>query len=278
MESARDIAIHAEAADASSWFDQIEAASPMVRAALALDARRDDALAMVRSRVPFSHFNMVLTLGCPAPVDDAAFAAIDRFYADPSGVARHWIVVNDHSEPSDLGLRLEERGYIPSSTWDRVISRSARRNVWSVMATGVEAVTVSNATEWARFLLKTYDMPPPISDWLLGMVERPGWAHAILREGASADGRIVMARSLYLAPTGWAWLGIDGPVPGVMAPCFDDDQRVAAHLLQWAVQRGAHSFVSEIEAPSLDRRGPAYECWSALGFEVAYRRRLYRWG
>ena len=40
---------------------------------------------MVRSAVPFSHFNMVLTLGCPAPADEAAFAAIEHFHGAQAG-------------------------------------------------------------------------------------------------------------------------------------------------------------------------------------------------
>jgi hypothetical protein len=274
--SPREAAIAAEAVDTDNWFDSFAAAPPPVRDALALGARRDGALAMVRSRIPFSHFNMVLTLGCPAPADDAAFAAIDRFYAE-AGVAKHWVMVNDHSEPADLDQRLLARGYAPAGAWDRVILRGARPDLWAARAAGCETVTSDNAADWSAFILKSYGMPPPIAHWLHALVGRKRWFHALRREGGRPGAPVAMVRSLYLADNGWAWLGIDAPVPGVMAPCFDDDQKVTAHLLQ-AASAGAHSFVSDIEVPSPERSGPAYQRWEELGFTAAYLRRLFSRG
>jgi len=275
--SAREVAIAAEAVDTDNWLDDFAAAPPPVRDALALGARREGALAMVRSRVPFSHFNMVLTLGCPAPVDDAAFAAIDRFYAE-AGVAKHWVLVNDHSEPADLDERLRARGYAPAGAWDRVILRGARPELWGTHAAGCESVGAANAAEWSAFLLKCYGMPPPIAHWLHALVGRKRWLHALRRVGGQPGAPVAMVRSLYLADNGWAWLGIDAPVPGVMAPCFDDDQKVTAHLLLEAAKAGAHSFVSDIEVPSLERTGPGYQRWGELGFAPAYLRRLFSRG
>jgi hypothetical protein len=275
--SPRELAVAAEGVDADNWFDDFAAAPPPVREALALGTRREGALAMVRSRVPFSHFNMVLTLGCPAPADDAAFAAIDRFYAE-AGVARHWVLVNDHSEPADLDVQLRARGYEPAGAWDRVILRGARPDLWHPHAQGCETVTTANAGEWSAFLLKCYGMPPPIAHWLHALVGRRRWLHALRRDDGRPGAPVTMVRSLYLADDGWAWLGIDAPVPGVMAPCFNDDQKVTAHLLLEAARAGAHSFVSDIEVPSAERTGPAYQRWGELGLAPAYLRRLFSRG
>lgn len=275
--SGPELAIAAESIDSRNWFDNFDAAPPSVREALGLASHCPGALAMVRSRIPFSHFNMVLTLGCPAPVDDAAFAAIDRFYGE-AGVAKHWILVNDHSQPGDLGERLVARGYAGAGQWDRVILQGARPEAWAAIASGCEAVTRANAADWSDFILECYGMPAPIATWLHALVGRRGWSHALRRQDGRHDAPVVMVRSLYRADDGWAWLGIDAPVPGVMAPCFDDDQKVAAFLLREAAQAGAHSFVSDIEVPSPDRRGPAYERWGELGFTPAYLRRLYARG
>jgi len=275
--SGRELAIAAEDIDTRNWFDNFAAAPPPVREALALASHRDGSLAMVRSRIPFSHFNMVLTLGCPAVVDDSAFATIERFYAD-GGIARHWILVNDHSEPADLADRLRARGYAGAGAWDRVILRGARPELWSVHASGCEGVGSASAQAWSEFIRQCYGMPPPIGAWLHALVGRKGWFHALRREGGRPCAPVVMARSLFLGDDGWAWLGIDAPVPGVMAPCHGDDQRVTAHLLLEAARAGAHSFVSDIEVPSADRTGPGYQRWGELGFRPAYLRRLFSRG
>lgn len=271
--SPAQLAVQAERTDARQWFDCFAAAPPAVAAALGLAARhlgpRAD-LASVRSQVPFSHFNMVLNLGCDAVVDDAAFAAIEAFFAE-GGCGQHWVLVNEHSQPSDLGARLLARGYREAGAWDRIVLRGGHPQRWQAMAEGCELVTPDTMSDWSAFLLRCYDMPTPIAHWLHALVGRPGWFHALLREG----GQVVMARSLYVADDGWAWLGIDAPVPGVMAPCFAADQRVSAALLLAATSAGAHSFVSDIEAPSAERRGPAYQAWAKLGFEAEYLRRLF---
>lgn len=272
------LAVRAERIDTDNWFDQYAAAPASVAAALGLVTQCEDELAMVRSHIPFSHFNMVLTLGCPAGVDPKAFKAIERFYAadGPGGRARkHWILVNPYSRPRNLAAQLIGHGYAPDGAWERVVLLGVPADSWSAHAHGCEIVTATTAPEWSEYLLGCYRLPPLIGDWLRALVGRSGWTHAIRREGGRAEGRIVMARSLYQDAEGWAWLGIDAPVPGVMAPCFEDDQKVAATLLAAAAERGAHSFVSDIEVPSSTRDSEAYRRWGELGFMPAYRRELY---
>lgn len=271
--SGRTLALRAERIDADAWFDQWQAAPPPVAQALGLAAIGDSGLRLLRSRVPFSHFNMVLTLGCPAPADAAAQAAIERFYADSP--VPHWVLVNDHTEPSDLDDRLRARGYADAGAWDRVVAQGVAPGAAAALAQGCELVTPATAPAWSRFILGCYGMPPPIGDWLLALAGRPGWLHALRRDGGRPDAPITMVRSLFHDGQGWAWLGIDAPVPGVMAPCFDDDQRLVATLVAEAARRGVHSVVSDIEQPAAARDTEAYVRWRALGFEAVYRRRLF---
>lgn len=268
----RDLAIRAEHADTLAWLDLYEAAPATLTEGLDLRSTRQGALVMVRSHVPFSHFNMVLTLGCPAPVDDAAFAAIGRFY----GEATRCVLVNDFSEPSDLAAQLVSRGYTPSSVWDRVTLQGTPRDRWAPSAVGCERVDAANGTDWSEFVRGCYDMPAAIGGWLRALIGRPGWIHFIRRADGRAGAPVVMARSAFVDPGGWCWLGIDAPVPGVMADCFDDDRHVTAALVTSAADAGARAFVSDIEAVTRDRQGRGYAMWSALGFACVYRRRLFR--
>lgn len=268
------LAVRAERIDSDNWLDDFASAPPHVAAALGLATSRIGELVMVRSHVPFSHFNMVLTLGCPAPADDAAFDAIERFYA-PGGAGRHWVLAHQYDQPRNLAQQLIARGYRPDGAWERVVLQGVPTDRWATHAQGCEFVTTANATAWIAFLLECYRMPPVIGEWLGALVGRRGWTHAIRRERGRTAGRVVMARSLYQDEAGWAWLGIDAPIPGVMAPCFEDDQYVVATLIADATTRGACAFVSDIEAPSPTRDSEAYVRWGELGFEPVYRRELY---
>lgn len=270
----RELAVRAERIDSSAWLDQVEAAPREVRSALGLAAAHDGELAMVRSDLPFIHFNKVMTLGCPVVADDHAFAAIDRFYAG----RRHWVLSNDRSLPADLTARLVSRGYAPAGAWDRVVLLEPRPELWAGLAQGCELVDTSHAADWSGFVARCYAMPPAVVAWLRALIGRPGWIHAMRREEGRAGAPVVMTRSLFMAADGWAWLGIDAPVPGVMAPCHDDDARVAAALLLAATAAGARRFVTDIEQFNRARRGGGYAAWGALGFRPVHRRSLHAKG
>lgn len=272
--SGRELAVRAERIDVDNWLSDYGLAPAQVAGALGMATVNRDELAMVRSRIPFCHFNMVMTLGCPARVDEEAFAAIERFYAE-GGIEQHWVLVNDFSEPRDLERQLLDRGYELNMAWDRVILQGEARDRWAAHAVGCEIVTAENAGAWSGFLRECYGMPPLIEEWLRALVGAPGWMHVIRREGGQPGGKVVMARSLFQDPEGWAWLGIDAPVPGVMAPCFEDDQKVVATLLTLASARGARAFVSDIEVPTPSRDSEAYRRWGELGFGAEYLRKVY---
>ncbi len=265
----RRLAERAELVDTRNWLDQHEAAPPEVREAFALRHQDVDGLAMVASAIPFSHFNMVLTLGCPAAADERAWATIEQFY----GGREHWIVTNDHSD-STLPAELARRGYQPVDTWDRIVLVDHHPARWAAQAADAELVHSGNAEAWADFVVGCYHMPPLIGSWLRALVGRPGWVHAIRRDPHRPGRPVVMARSAY-CDGDWAWLGIDAPIPGVMAPCYDDDQIVTAALLAELTSRGVRHVTTDIEHTNHQRRGPAYDGWFDLGFRVAYRRTVH---
>ena len=271
--TARELAVLAEYIDARNWLDQHDAAPAEVRAGLSLKAYSQDGLAMVSSVIPFSHFNMVMTLGCPAVVSPDAFDRIARFY-EAALAGKHWIVVNEQCEPRDLADQLLHRGYDEDGAWDRIVLRGTQERVWRRYAAGCEIVDGHNAEEWAQFILRCYGMPQVIASWLRALVGRPGWIHVLRRADGREGAAVVMVRSLFQSE-GWAWLGIDAPVPGVMAPCFNDDRAVVATLLGEAAQRGTHNFVSDVEAVTSTRNGPQYRYWNELCFEAVYLRRLF---
>jgi hypothetical protein len=118
-------------------------------------------------------------------------------------------------------------------------------------------------------------LPPVIGDWLAALVGRPGWTHALRHEGGRPDGPVVMTRSLFHDAAGWAWRGIDTPVPGVLAPCVDDDPRLVTKLPTTAADRGARHFVSDIEQPSPRRDTEPCRHGAELGFAAVNRRDLF---
>lgn len=69
---------------------------------------------------------------------------------------------------------------------------------------------------------------------------------------------------------------MEAPIPGVTAPSFDDDRRICARMVADGAALGVTTFTGDIEAPSPDQTGPAYDQFAGLGFKRCYLREHYR--
>jgi hypothetical protein len=298
------VASAAERIDNANWLDDFASAPPHVQEALGMRCESNASeeepsdrppIVMVRSHIPFFHFNVASTLGigsdvAPEPLLDSIqdffgpgkthhITVAERFLAKEGGTRSEEETqpTTNNNNNNKLHEQLVRRGYYRYLPFDRVILRDPLEdlvNSWSDWGSTSELVTHETKAEWSSFLTGYYKMPDVIGDWLQQLVGRPNWFHAILKR----DGKVVMARSLYFQ-NGWAWLGIDAPVPGwTPANCYDDDLAVCAKLLTTAHhEAGITSFVSDVEAPNKDQSGPDYDKWRKLGFSVPYRRVVYKW-
>jgi hypothetical protein len=104
--------------------------------------------------------------------------------------------------------------------------------------------------------------------WLPELIGREGWHQYVVREA----GQLVGARGMYIGSDGIAWLGMDGPVPGVMTDDYELDAALCAFIVEDGLARGARSFIADIELPSPDQATPAYENFARLGFSRPYVR------
>jgi copper homeostasis protein CutC len=81
---------------------------------------------------------------------------------------------------------------------------------------------------------------------------------------------------MYVDPTGMAWLGMDGPVPGVMTEDYAPDAALCAAIVADGVALGVRTFHTDIEAPSDRMDTPAYDYFMTLGFRRPYTRTHWR--
>jgi hypothetical protein len=80
---------------------------------------------------------------------------------------------------------------------------------------------------------------------------------------------------MHIGPDGIAWLGMDGPVPGVHGPDYQPDAAICATIVADGLACGATAFIADIEAPSDAMDTPAYEYFGRLGFTRPYVRTHY---
>ena len=267
-----EFATQLELCEVNAWLDMYAAAPADFARQLQLEIIRADNVVLTRCKaIPFIHFNCVMNLGMTEPATERQLDDLLSTYR-AAGVDRPWFFHIPHSRPAALPVWFQARDLHARGGWDRIYRGDrplAHATAHPDDGSSVERVTKSGAAEWAAFIDSVYGLPT--APWLVSLVERTGWHHYALR----AAGQIRAVRSMYVHTDGMAWLGIDAPVPGIMAPSFDLDARICETIVSDGIALGARCFVADIEAPRPEMDTDAYRHFAALGFGKAYFRSYY---
>lgn len=267
-----EFAAQLETGEVNAWLDMYAAIpSDFARQFGFTIAQVQNVVLTICKSIPFVHFNCVKNLGMNAPASEALLDELIATYR-AADVQNFTIYHIPHSQPSALSEWFKQRGFQPHGGWDRICRNHAALAMPLAAPSGnfkVEKVTRATGTQWAGYIDAIYGLPT--SPWLLALVERPGWHHYMLRNGDE----IVAVRTMYIHPDGMAWLGIDAPVPGVMAPSYDLDLQICQAMVKDGIDLGVRYFVADIEAPSPQMDTPAYRNFVTLGFTRPYFRSHY---
>jgi hypothetical protein len=265
-----------EAAEARAWID-CYAAAPEDWAAAAGISTREVAGATVISWAATGrrYFSRAIGLGVVSPATPAAIDDILAGYAD-AGIAMFLLQSLPHCRPAAYEGWLTERGLEPFDAQDRLVRGPGPPTGHIATAAGrelvVERVRDETADEWAGFLQQIYRLDT--GPWLQRLIGRPGWHQYVVRE----CGEIVAARAMYVDPSGLAWLGMDGPVPGIMTDDYEPDAALCAAIVADGLSLGVRLFLTDIEAPSEAMDTPPYEYFGRLGFTRPYTRVHWKLG
>jgi hypothetical protein len=264
-----------EAAEARAWADMYAAAPREFAEAAGVSTRTvAGALVMTWAATGRRYFSRTIGLGVVEPASPEALDDVLAGYA-AAGIGMFLIPSQPHCQPSGFADWLRQRGLEPFDAQDRVVRGgepldASRAPAASGRELRVERVTPASADEWAAFLQRVYRLDT--GAWLQALIDRPGWRQYLVREGRE----IVAARGMYLTPERVAWVGMDGPVPGLATQDFDPDVALWERIVSEGVAAGAGMFIADIEAPSPTLDSPAYRYFARLGFRRPYARTHWR--
>jgi hypothetical protein len=264
-----------EAAEARAWADMYAAAPREFAESAGVSTRTlAGALVMTWAATGRRYFSRTIGLGVVEPASAEALDDVLAGYA-AAGIGMFLIPSQPHCQPAEFADWLRERGLEPFDAQDRVVRGGEPLDMSRAAATSgrnlqVERVTAASADEWAEFLQRVYRLDT--GGWLQALIARPGWSQYVVREGRE----IVAARGMYLTPERVAWVGMDGPVPGLSTQDFDPDVALWERIVSDGVAAGAGMFIADIEAPSPTLDSPAYHYFARLGFRRPYARTHWR--
>ena len=260
-----------EAAEARAWADLYAAAPPDFALEAGIATRRvAGALVLSWAASGRRYFSRTIGLGVVAPASAAAVDGILAGYR-AAGISMFLLQSLPHRLPPGYEDLLRERGLEPFDVQDRVVrggEPAAPPPRGAEVA--VERVGPAARDEWAEFLQRVYRLDT--GPWLQALHARRGWHQYVARDG----GRIVAARGMYIGPDGIAWLGMDGPVPGLGTQDYEPDAALCAAMVADGLAAGARGFIADIEAPSEELDTPAYHYFARLGFRRPYSRTHWR--
>ena len=262
-----------ETAEALAWADMYAAAPPGFAASAGVETREvGGALVLFWAATGRRYFSRVIGLGVSSPASAEAVDEILEGYRE-AGISKFLLQSLPHCRPTEYEGWLRERGLEPFDAQDRIV-RDAQPFVPPATAPRergltVERVDPATADEWSDFLQRVYRLDT--GNWLQQLVGRAGWHQYVARE----HGEIVAARGMYVGPGGTAWLGMDGPVPGITTEDYEPDAALCAFIVEDGLARGARTFIADVEARSSAMDTPAYAHFSHLGFRLPYVRTHY---
>jgi hypothetical protein len=259
-----------EAAEARAWLDLYSAAPQDWAAEAGVGSRRvGETLVLRWAATGRRYFSRAVGLGVLEPASEEAIDEILRGYEE-RGISMFLLVSLPHCLPAGYEDLLRERGLEPFDAQDRVVRDGSPLALPTEhagdRALSIERVTAGTADEWAEFLQRVYHLDT--GPWLQLLIGRPGWHQYVARE----DGEIVAARGMFIGPDGAAWLGMDGPVPGLRTDDFEPDAAICAFAVADGLSHGATSFLTDIEVRSAELDTPAYRHFGRLGFRRPYVR------
>jgi hypothetical protein len=263
-------AIAIESAEMRAWVDMYGAApAPFAEAARLDTAEIAGALVLRWAATGRRYFSRAIGLGVIEPSTPAAIdAVLDRFRA--AEIEMFLLQSLPHCRPAGYEDWLRERGLEPFDAQDRIVRGAVPLDLAALRPPerelAVERVPARDADEWAEFLQRVYRLDT--GPWLQLLLERARWHQYVAREA----GRIVAARGMFVGRDGMAWLGMEGPVPGIMSDDYEPDAAICARIVADGLASGVRMFVADIEAPTAELDTPAYEHFGRLGFRRPYVR------
>jgi hypothetical protein len=262
-----------EGAEARAWGDMYAAApADFARSAGVGTSAVGGALVLRWAATGRRYFSRVIGLGVERP---AMVQAIDRIIEGyrRAGIAMFLLQGLPHCQPAEYVHWLTERGLEAFDAQDRIIrgaeAAPAARSVAPDRGLVVERVGPGTSDEWAQFLQRVYRLEA--GPWLAALIGRPGWHQYVAREG----GEVVAARGMYIGADGMAWLGMDGPVPGLHTDDYEPDAAICDVAVRDGLALGARGFLTDIEVTSPEMDTPSYEHFGYLGFRRPYVRTHY---
>jgi hypothetical protein len=259
-----------ETAEARAWADMYEACpSAWVQEANQGLREIGGALVLHWGATGRRYFSRAIGLGVTVPATEETIDAILALW-DQLGIDMWLLQSLPHCQPAGYDDWLRARGLEPFDAQDRIVRGGEPLGTRPTSPSGrelaLERVGREAVDEWAEFLQRVYRLDT--GPWLPELTERPGWHQFVAREG----GEIVAARGMHLGADGMAWLGMDGPVPGLMTDDHEPDAALCAFIVEYGLARGARGFLADIEAPSEQMDTPPYEYFGELGFSRPYVR------
>lgn len=229
-----------------------------------------DGTVLRAARLPAPMFNRVIGLGLRRPAQDADIDALVAGYRS-AGCRVWWLHASPFAEPSDLVARLRARGFAEPArrAWAKMLRGATPvADVSTPLRVGPVDDADADAAAAAAAIVRAFEMPPFVADWLAALHRRPGW-----RLYAAHDGDTVVGGAALFVDGRDAWLGMGAVLASHRRRA--GQRALMARRIADAVSTGCDRIVTETGEPVGDEPNPSLANMRRFGFvQVASRLNL----
>lgn len=208
---------------------------------------------------PYRMFNRALGLGVEAPATEAQ---IERALDDDPGVT---ISLAPGARPDALPAWLAARGLRVTDEWAVLVRDAAPPAPAPTDLTVVDA----DPERFGQVLVRGYETPDALGQWVAALVGRPGWRTLLARDGDTPVG----CAAVRIADGG-AWFGPAATLPAARGR--GAQSALFARRIALCIDAGCELLVTEALPDTPETPNPSYRNMIRAGFVESYRHANYR--
>ena len=217
-------------------------------------------------KLDWPFFNRIVGLGVRAPATEVMLDAAIAVLKD-AGCKNFMAQISPHSQPSQLPIWLEMRGFKRGRNWSKVY-RGNEPPINVPTELHVEAIGIEHADIFADIALAAFEMPAALRPLVKGPMGRQGWHHYLAFDGNQP----VSAGAMYVSGE-VAWLGFGSTL--VTHRNRGGQGAVFARRIADGLNLGCKWFVAETGEDTPESPNPSFHNMLRHGFTLAYQRLNY---
>jgi GNAT superfamily N-acetyltransferase len=221
---------------------------------------------LITSKIDILAFNRVVGLGIKEPIDERVVDIILN-KIEANKVKRFFIQIHPEVYSAQLRRLLELHDFYHYNNWVRLVrDNSPSHKVKTNLE--IKKITQKESKSFAEIVVKAFEWPDELAEWIASPVGRKYWYHYIAFEK-----NIPVATAAFFHSGDYAWFDFAGTHPDHRGK--GAQSALLATRINDCIELGVKTIIVETAEQTSKKESPSYRNVLKAGFREAYKRPNY---